>query len=90
MMILDHEITAFKCLTDAYVTVVEGLAISWDLLESRRKVISGCVGEPFNYNIVLFLVNNLALYCISLDHMGKENFRRTFHVAPQCIIMTRT
>ena len=36
MMNLDHEITAFVCLVDVYVTVVEGLAILRDSSESRR------------------------------------------------------
>ena len=30
-MALDHKITTIACLADGYVTVVEGLVISWNL-----------------------------------------------------------
>ena len=41
MLALDPDITAFDCLSDGYLMVVEGVKISLDLSESRRKVISG-------------------------------------------------
>ena len=44
MLVLDHEITAFACISDRYLTVVKGLSVSRDLIESRHKVVSGCAG----------------------------------------------
>ena len=45
MLALDPGITAFACLSDGYLTVVKGVTILQDSLESRHKVISGCVGK---------------------------------------------
>ena len=60
MLILDHYITAFACLSDGYLTVVEGVNISRDLLESRHKVVSGCAGEPYYFNVFSVLVKEFS------------------------------
>ena len=51
ILVLDPDITAFVCLSNGYLTVVEGVKISRDLSESRRKVISDCAGELYDYNV---------------------------------------
>ena len=59
MLALDPETTTFSCLFDGYLTVVEGVTISRDSLESRCNVISSCVIKSYNYNIFSVLNNNL-------------------------------
>ena len=51
MMTLDREITSFVSLVGRYVMAVEGMTISRDLSELRCKVLFGCIGVPYDYNI---------------------------------------
>ena len=53
MMRLDYKITSLVYIVDSYVTNGEGITISRDLLESQRKVFSGCIDVLHDYNIFL-------------------------------------
>ena len=59
MMVLDHEITAFACLSNGYLTVVESVNILRNSSESRLKVVSGCVGKLYNFSVFSVPVKNL-------------------------------
>ena len=54
MLALDTEITTFACLSNSHLMVVEVVTVLRDLSESRYKMISGYVGEPYNFNICWF------------------------------------
>ena len=84
ILALDHEITDFAYLSNGCLTVVEGLNISQDLSEARRKVVSGCVGETSNINIFLVPLKILVQDFVSWDFEGKtEKFRWIFSLAPR-------
>ena len=51
MMTLAHENTLFVFLVDSYATVVGGINILRNLLQSRRKVFSSCIRVPYDYNV---------------------------------------
>ena len=70
MLALDPDIIVFACLSNGYLTVLEGVTIVWDFLESICKVISDYVGKPYNYNVFLVLVYNLVRYFVSWDFLA--------------------
>ena len=59
MLALNLDITTLAYLSNSYLTTVEGVKMLRDLSESRHKVISGCVSEPYDYNVFLVPVKNL-------------------------------
>ena len=61
ILALDHEITAFACLSNSYLTIVKGVNMSQDSTESRRKLVLGCFGEAYDFNICLVPAKNLVL-----------------------------
>ena len=74
MIALDYEITTFICLSGGHVTVMERLVILWDSAELRCKVVSGCFGGPFEYNVGSVPTNKLVRDFISWDYIGGDGF----------------
>ena len=70
MVALNHESTAFVYLLDNYMMRVEGVNVLRDSSESRRKVFSGCINLPYDYNIFLVPAKNLVL--VSWDYLGGD------------------
>ena len=71
-MTLDHEITSFVCLVDNYMTVFEGIAISQDFSDSRRKFFSSSVRVLFNYNIFSVSAKKMGRDFFLGDYMGRD------------------